>query len=457
MRRFTIQIAVIVLAGGVLLATDSALGGVITFRKIADTDTPIPGGTGNFTALDVASSLSSGNVAFLGEGSSGQVGIYIDVGGTLNVLADTSTAIPDGTGSFTSFGTASLDGQDVAFLGDGTDQSGIYARIGGTLGTVADLATSIPGGTGQFTGFGTYPPSIDGGSVVFAGSGSSGQFGIYADTGGSLSIVADTGTAIPGGSGNFVVFDGPSLDGGDVAFRGFGSGQGGIYTRISDVFDVVIDMNTAVPGGTGTFSTLGMASIGGGDVALRAGPSLQDVGVYSNIGGSLDVVADTTTPIPNGTGNFIFQGADPPSIDGEYVAFEGTNATGFEAGIYGLIEDTLIRIVDRNDTLDGKTPSNWGFDAGPEALSGTDVVFRVSFTDGSEGIYVATVPLNVCGNGILEAGETCDDGNTIDDDACYSTCRWRIPAVSEWGLTILALLVILAGTIMLRRRGAVAS
>lgn len=451
MLRFKFQFMLLGLVVGMFLVSDAALGGVITFRKIADTDTPIPGGTGNFTALDIAPSLSSGNVAFLGEGSSDQVGIYIDVGGTLSVVADTSTPIPDGTGSFTSFGTASLDGQDVSFKGDGTDQSGIYARIGGSLGTIADLSTSIPAGTGQFTGFGTYPPSIDGGTVVFAASGSSSQSGIYADTTGSLSVVADTGTAIPGGSGNFVIFDIPSLDAGDVAFRGFGSGQGGIYTRIDDVFDVVIDLTTPIPGGTGNFSSFGMASISVGSVALRAGPSYQEVGVYSDIGGSLDVVADTNTPIPNGTGTFIFQGGDPPSIDGEYVAFRGTNGSGFEAGIYGLVEDTLIRIVDRNETLDGKTPSTWGFEAGPEALSGTDVAFFVSFTGGSEGIYVATVPLNVCGNGIVEEGEGCDDGNENDEDACHSTCQWRIPAVSEWGLIVMTLLVLTAGTVVIIR------
>jgi len=29
----------------------------------------------------------------------------------------------------------------------------------------------------------------------------------------------------------------------------------------------------------------------------------------------------------------------------------------------------------------------------------------------------------VCGNGKIEAGETCDDGNTKDGDACPSNCR----------------------------------
>jgi cysteine-rich repeat protein len=32
-------------------------------------------------------------------------------------------------------------------------------------------------------------------------------------------------------------------------------------------------------------------------------------------------------------------------------------------------------------------------------------------------------PASVCGNGIIEAGETCDDGNLLNGDGCSSTCQ----------------------------------
>ncbi len=35
----------------------------------------------------------------------------------------------------------------------------------------------------------------------------------------------------------------------------------------------------------------------------------------------------------------------------------------------------------------------------------------------------------VCGNGILEAGEVCDDGNTEDLDCCSADCTARVPLV----------------------------
>ncbi|MBX3027970.1 hypothetical protein KF840_24010 [bacterium] len=37
---------------------------------------------------------------------------------------------------------------------------------------------------------------------------------------------------------------------------------------------------------------------------------------------------------------------------------------------------------------------------------------------------IACLP-QVCGNGIPEGGEACDDGNTVDDDACSNDCVAR--------------------------------
>jgi cysteine-rich repeat protein len=38
-------------------------------------------------------------------------------------------------------------------------------------------------------------------------------------------------------------------------------------------------------------------------------------------------------------------------------------------------------------------------------------------------------PTACCGNGVIEPGEQCDDGNTIGGDGCSSTCQWQQPPV----------------------------
>ncbi len=62
----------------------------------------------------------------------------------------------------------------------------------------------------------------------------------------------------------------------------------------------------------------------------------------------------------------------------------------------------------------------------------------------------------VCGNGVQEDGEECDDGNADETDSCTSTCESRqpVPAVSQWGLVILALLLLAAAKVYFSRREA---
>ncbi|MDG2308748.1 MAG: hypothetical protein P8R42_29560 [Candidatus Binatia bacterium] len=52
-------------------------------------------------------------------------------------------------------------------------------------------------------------------------------------------------------------------------------------------------------------------------------------------------------------------------------------------------------------------------DPGPDTLSGAGLVQVPSFV---------SAPLGSCGNGVLDAGESCDDGNTTNGDCCSSTC-----------------------------------
>lgn len=192
-----------------------------TLQVVADNNTPIPGGKGNFVFFD-SFSVSNDNVAFEGFGSSlDQQGIYISSNGKLHVVADRNTDVPNSTGNFIGFSLShlGLDGNHVAFFAFGSDSQGIYLYCDGKLQVVADKSTPIPGGTGNFSSL--CDPVIAGGNVVFIGTGDNRQQGIYISRDNSLQVLVDTNTTIPGESRKFSRFSNIVLYDNYLTFVGY--------------------------------------------------------------------------------------------------------------------------------------------------------------------------------------------------------------------------------------------
>lgn len=217
---------------------------------IADTATAIPSGVGSFIGFDVNPSVHDGNVAFLGKGMSNQEGIYSSQGG-LHKIADTNTAIPGGLGNYSQFTDPTLDNGHVAFSARGAfNQRGVYTNIAG-LNVVADTATPIPGGTTNFASFSDSGPALDNGNVAFVGDATrtGSKRGVYTDIGG-LHKIADTGTPIPEGIGTFVYFESEvSLSGNVVAFVGVGVNKFvGLYLDVDGILEKVLDNSSLFDG-----------------------------------------------------------------------------------------------------------------------------------------------------------------------------------------------------------------
>jgi hypothetical protein len=319
-------------------------------------------------------------------------GIYSGTGGAISTIVAPGSAIPNGTGNFTAYNVNfRYDGGSVVFVGAGTGQSGVYGSNGSTITRVADLNTMIPAGTGNFTSFSPFP-AISGGVVSFAGAGT-GQSGVYSTGTGSLGVVADLNTGAPGATGNFTGFGAnPSVSntaaGILTVFRASSSlgANAGIYQRTnSSTISLVADVNTPVPGGGMNFSApFFEPTISGLNISF-----IDSNGVYARIGGVLTTIANTLTPSPNGTGNFTAITAYAP-ISGTSIAFIGNTATS--KGIYLYSGGQLFTLLDNtNPTFDGKTLGATPFFLGPDAISGNQVAFGVSFSGPtSSGIYLAT-------------------------------------------------------------------
>jgi hypothetical protein len=390
-KRATATVMLLLSSGVMMVAMPTpSSAGPITFTKVADTTTAIPGGPGNFTGFGSVS-MDGGEIAFVGTGSNWG-GVYLFRNGVVAEIADQNTVMPDRGILFSSFsGPVSINSDNIAFVASGTTGGGVYTNLGGTLRAVASYAmTPIPDGTGNFTGMDQ--PSISGANIAFNGYGSNEQAGVYIEKNGSLSKVVDTNTDIPSGTGKFANISGTpgKLDGDNVAFRGSASTQDGIYTSIGGILAMVADKNTAIPNGIGNFTNFDSPAIDSGAVTFHGRGANSQYGIYTNRGGALAAVADTNTAIPEGTGTF--GGFESyPSIDGNNIAFVASFAGRHaQDGIYVSLDGCLMNIVDIDDTLDGKHP-NW-FGMSPQSLSDSSLAFRVWFTDGSEGIYAATLP-----------------------------------------------------------------
>ncbi len=380
-----------------------------TFQKLVDTNVKVPPDKKlKFSefgppAISVTQAKESGGlpsiaVAYVASAvdESGRLavpGVYVNkpsVGDPVRVV-DTTKKPPDG-GFFFSFGEApAIEGGFVAFFSSGiqgSGQTGLYTSAPPyrSYSIVADQNTPIPDGKGNFTGFLTLPAAaLSERTLAFSGAGVDNQLGVYIGIPGKLGKVADKKTNCPSG-GKFVGFANVSMSKGKVAFRGnVDLLSSGIYTGDSEGdIKTLADKTIACPQGNGMkFSGADRPSINDGQVAF-VGYGCNEVGVYSGAPGSLNVVADTTTKIPDGTGrftSFLFT-----AQSGKNVAFKAVGEK--QVGIYLWVDGSLLRVVDRNTKLDGQAPADFGFIR--NGLDGAYLAFQVTFEDKTSAIYLAS-------------------------------------------------------------------
>lgn len=120
------------------------------------------------------------------------------------------------------------DPDQLCFMG-GAPLQAVYRFDGTEVELVAGTATAIPGGTGNFTTFGLWC-SIDAGEVALVGYGSGGQSGIYIGrTNGTLEKLIASGDSLGAGTAEAFSLSREAISQGRVAFSARVGSEAGIW------------------------------------------------------------------------------------------------------------------------------------------------------------------------------------------------------------------------------------
>jgi len=233
---------------------------------------------------------------------------------------------------------------------------------------------------------------------------------------------------------------------------GFGGAGGGLYAGGGTV---TIKNSTVSRNVTGNGANPnGGGGHGGGIVTLSSTVTLNNVTVTGNAtgtgpggggdGGGL-YKAPSTLNLQNSivAGNTVGSGGEDPDCFGPIsssafnIIGDGTGCTGPADGVNGDLVGTSAAPVDPKlgflENNGGKTKTHALLFGSPAIDTGDNATCEMDDqrggsrpvdgnSDGTETCDRGAVELGVCGDGQLQPGEECDDGNTVNTDNCTNTC-----------------------------------
>ncbi len=95
------------------------------------------------------------------------------------------------------------------------------------------------------------------------------------------------------------------------------------------------------------------------------------------------------------------------------------------SGSYGTTDDSTSAATEPDDTSTGTTTADTSTGtttSDPSTSTTTAGTTDTTAGDASTGDASTTAP-PMCGDGAVDPGEACDDGNMVDDDTCSNTCK----------------------------------
>jgi len=341
-----------------------------TFTKIADTNTLAPDAGGStFSVFGDAREISGNRVAFYAFHSSGS-GIYTFENGVLARLVDTNTLVPGTMSTFSTFFDVSIDGGIVAFSGGWPGPGGGCAFNGSegifVSGFQSASSPILVRDSLSFADQCFHGVELADGFLFYAGGvnpvdtvhNHSEEIKVATGVGGGIPVVGPT-TTKPSGA-NFLGFDGDfHLQNNkfllsEIIVNTFGA-VGGLYLMQNNGLgpQVVADASTAVPSGSGNFMNFASADFDGTEVAFMGRDSNNAGSLYAGTApANLRRVAGAGTPVPGEPSNFLGI-SNPVAIDGGVMAFSGYWGGGGN-GLFVVDQGVLSSVLKKGEVLDGR-------------------------------------------------------------------------------------------------------
>ena len=217
--------------------------------------------------------------------------------------------------------------------------------------------------------------------------------------GGGLGSLAGAGTVAPGDDASVGVLtaDSADLSGATLRVRVAGFGGAGVDSdRLESLGALVVDGNTRL-----VLDLAGLAS-GGTATGVVTGAALIGAIDPGNVSVVNDGVGFTVALVHTATGIDVQLAAPTPTATDTATATDTPTATATS--------------TDTPTAVDTDTPTPMATATATVTLSATPTV-----TASSTPTPTATVAAG-CGNGRLDGGEACDDGNSTDGDGCGTDC-----------------------------------
>lgn len=384
-----------------LAALTSSAQAQYLFSKIVESGDPRPnaqgGPSGTFSnrLRSTAPGLGDGVVAFQ---DTEVEALYINLSGTITAFVDDSVVIPGAGGTtFDEFNDViPVSNGNLVFLHrdetSSTDENeGFFLFADGSLSRLATGSDSAPGGTGTFNSFRSDPITTVNADFAFDSIDENSVAGVYSVVNGVISLIVDETSMVPGTTNNFGSFDEPQRQAdGDVVFEATSAGVfiTGIYGWIDGELVLIANETTPVPDGAGTFTSGQDPFINDGDIVFVGRDANSIAGIYGMVdGGPLTALVDENTPVPGGIGTFNDFSNDSLKIEGGLLSFQGRFNHANQSGLYVQRGEGLIKLIATGDTLDGRLVSSITHEK--QGRDGRSFAFSVEFEDGSAAIYLA--------------------------------------------------------------------